>query len=196
MSASSLILPSINTGDVSHHDFPLETLPVLEATSACLPNLKVEEKPLPTYLSERSRPPSSVIRRDSEISMLKDAFRLDHINTNISTISGSGSPNLSPEHRLYHNNSNSFVDASSLPELCKQTSASNLPSLSLRQKRNSIIQFLALCWSAWLVGWNDGSTGPLLPRIQQNYQVLPSTLLILSCTPINHLSRSDSQSYP
>lgn len=31
------------------------------------------------------------------------------------------------------------------------------------------IQYAALCWALFLVGWNDGTTGPLLPRIQDNY---------------------------
>ena len=32
-------------------------------------------------------------------------------------------------------------------------------------------QFLALCLSLFVVGWTDGSTGPLLPRIQVFYDV-------------------------
>jgi hypothetical protein len=32
-------------------------------------------------------------------------------------------------------------------------------------------QFLALCWSLFVIGWNDGSTGPLLPSIQNFYNV-------------------------
>jgi hypothetical protein len=32
-------------------------------------------------------------------------------------------------------------------------------------------QFLALCWSLFLIGWTDGSTGPLLLRIQEFYDV-------------------------
>ena len=33
------------------------------------------------------------------------------------------------------------------------------------------IQFIVLCFSLFLAGWNDGSTGPLLPRIQNVYHV-------------------------
>lgn len=29
----------------------------------------------------------------------------------------------------------------------------------------------ALCWGALVCGWNDGTLGPLLPRIQENYHV-------------------------
>ena len=32
-------------------------------------------------------------------------------------------------------------------------------------------QFVTLCWSLFLAGWNDGTTGPLLPRIQEVYHV-------------------------
>ena len=32
-------------------------------------------------------------------------------------------------------------------------------------------QFLALCLSMFVMGWTDGSTGPLLPRIQIFYSV-------------------------
>ena len=32
-------------------------------------------------------------------------------------------------------------------------------------------QFLSLCWALFVIGWSDGSTGPLLPRIQNVYQV-------------------------
>lgn len=33
------------------------------------------------------------------------------------------------------------------------------------------IQFIAVCWSVLLIGWNDGTTGPLLPQIQNHYHV-------------------------
>jgi hypothetical protein len=33
------------------------------------------------------------------------------------------------------------------------------------------IQFFALCWTLFLLGWSDSSTGPLLPRIQSVYHV-------------------------
>jgi hypothetical protein len=46
--------------------------------------------------------------------------------------------------------------------------------LSKKQERRARIQFLALCWSLFVLGWTDGSVGPLLPRIQQVYDVSPS----------------------
>jgi hypothetical protein len=32
-------------------------------------------------------------------------------------------------------------------------------------------QFLALCWTLFVLGWTSSSTGPLLPRIQIFYDV-------------------------
>ena len=44
-------------------------------------------------------------------------------------------------------------------------------------------QFLALCWALFVIGWNDGSTGPLLPRIQKFYNVSrPSIFLAIFST--------------
>jgi hypothetical protein len=39
------------------------------------------------------------------------------------------------------------------------------------QKTREQIQLAALCWFLYLEGWNDGSNGPLLPRIQEVYGV-------------------------
>ena len=40
-----------------------------------------------------------------------------------------------------------------------------------KEERVSRAQFLALCWALFVIGWTDGSTGPLLPRIQKFYDV-------------------------
>ncbi|KAI6107587.1 major facilitator superfamily domain-containing protein [Pisolithus thermaeus] len=37
------------------------------------------------------------------------------------------------------------------------------------QRRRAHIQFATLCWTLYLSGWNDSTTGPLLPRIQRVY---------------------------
>ncbi|KAF8870181.1 major facilitator superfamily domain-containing protein [Infundibulicybe gibba] len=50
--------------------------------------------------------------------------------------------------------------------------------------KNSRIQFASLCWCLFLAGWNDGSTGPLLPRIQEVYHVgfaIVSLLFVFAC---------------
>lgn len=48
-------------------------------------------------------------------------------------------------------------------------------------KRKARIQFAALCWTLYLAGWNDGTTGPLLPRIQAVYHVRFSVELTNKC---------------
>ena len=42
---------------------------------------------------------------------------------------------------------------------------------NLHFRRVRIVQYLTLCWCFVLEGWNDGSLGPLLPRIQESYKV-------------------------
>ncbi|TDL22801.1 MFS general substrate transporter [Rickenella mellea] len=58
------------------------------------------------------------------------------------------------------------------------------PAASTISQRNARIQFYALCYCLFLAGFNDGTTGPLLPRIQQNYDVgytVVSLLFIMVC---------------
>jgi len=51
-------------------------------------------------------------------------------------------------------------------------------------------QFLALCWALFVIGWTDGSTGPLsplLPRIQNFYGIgfgTVSWIFVLQCTGV------------
>lgn len=44
--------------------------------------------------------------------------------------------------------------------------------ISPRKARlNERIQLFVLCWTMFLTGYNDGTTGPMLPRIQEVYHV-------------------------
>ena len=38
-------------------------------------------------------------------------------------------------------------------------------------RRKATMQFVTLCCSMFVAGWNDGTLGPLLPRIQEVYHV-------------------------
>ncbi|KAJ6557905.1 major facilitator superfamily domain-containing protein [Mycena capillaripes] len=42
---------------------------------------------------------------------------------------------------------------------------------SQRQILLGRVQTVALCWAVFLAGWNDGTLGPLIPRIQQVYHL-------------------------
>ncbi|KAI0642586.1 MFS general substrate transporter [Trametes meyenii] len=45
------------------------------------------------------------------------------------------------------------------------------PEVAALQRKKSLIHFLALCGSLFVNGWNDATTGPMLPRIQERYNV-------------------------
>jgi hypothetical protein len=73
------------------------------------------------------------------------------------------------------------------------SSASQLPK-EFRRRQN--IQFAALCWCLFLAGWNDGSTGPLLPRIQREYHVCLSNFYDALRTHCLDVVRLDLQLCP
>ena len=61
-----------------------------------------------------------------------------------------------------------------------------LPPLSPEGKKERVkawVHFLACCLTMFAVGWSDATAGPLLPRMQEQYHVrgtcvlLPITLL-------------------
>ena len=70
------------------------------------------------------------------------------------------------------------------------------PPPSAKARRKATIQFLALCWSLFTLGWNDGTTGPLLPRIQSVYHVRMRSLVHACHLSVEHVDRSDSPSCP
>ncbi|KAI0367661.1 MFS general substrate transporter [Pilatotrama ljubarskyi] len=56
-----------------------------------------------------------------------------------------------------------------------EDTGSTAPAISAAQKavnrRKNAIHFATLCFTIFLNGWNDGTTGPLLPRIQSYYHL-------------------------
>ncbi|EIW55077.1 MFS general substrate transporter [Trametes versicolor FP-101664 SS1] len=62
--------------------------------------------------------------------------------------------------------------------------STTFPASTAAMKRKSRIRFATLCWSMCLAGWNDGTTGPLLPRIQSVYHIgffLVSLIFVFNC---------------
>ncbi|CAL1699272.1 unnamed protein product [Somion occarium] len=58
------------------------------------------------------------------------------------------------------------------------------PAERARNKFRSRLHFAALAFSMFLEGWNDGSTGPLLPTIQRSYNIgfaIVSLLFVFNC---------------
>ncbi|KAJ7578121.1 MFS general substrate transporter [Mycena floridula] len=76
------------------------------------------------------------------------------------------------------------------PSVSYQVSVSYPPSIigsterSKQQRNAAILHMVAVCWCFFLQGWNDGSTGPLLPVIQRVYRVgftTVSLIFVLNC---------------
>lgn len=45
------------------------------------------------------------------------------------------------------------------------------PTITREMRLRARLQFAACCCCLYVAGWNDGTTGPLLPRIQEVYHV-------------------------
>ncbi|KAG8857284.1 hypothetical protein FRB91_011510 [Serendipita sp. 411] len=57
-------------------------------------------------------------------------------------------------------------------------------AITPQMRRREKIMIAAMCFSLFLAGWNDGTTGPLLPRVQKVYGVgfaVVSVIFISSC---------------
>ncbi|KAH9899251.1 MFS general substrate transporter [Cubamyces lactineus] len=64
------------------------------------------------------------------------------------------------------------------------TPATTFSASTPASRRKARIQFMTLCWTLFLAGWNDGTTGPLLPRIQSVYHVgfaIVSLIFVFNC---------------
>jgi hypothetical protein len=68
---------------------------------------------------------------------------------------------------------------------------------SKKQARLAFLQFLTFCSALFMVGWTDGSTGPLLPTITKHYGV-SCPILAFPTPPYDHAFpyRSASEQCP
>lgn len=137
-----------------------------------------------SYLSEQTRRPSSLKQISS---------RYDGTNT-----AGSAEVATMPTGE------DTRTVLSSTPGVVEST-ASGAPDIevseSQRQKFRmaSRIHFAATCWCFFLEGWNDGSTGPLLPVIQRDYNIgfaVVSLLFVFNCLVGLHASNLGSRCSP
>ena len=53
-----------------------------------------------------------------------------------------------------------------------------VPASTPAMRRKATLMYATSCWCYFLAGWNDGTTGPLLPRIQSVYHVRSLFLLL------------------
>lgn len=69
----------------------------------------------------------------------------------------------------------STLRSSSLPVVKSENQPKgpvHTPADDAKHVKRERLYIAACCWCLFLAGWNDGSTGPLLPAIQKHYQVL------------------------
>lgn len=96
-------------------------------------------------------------------------------------------PTVSPHHSLKesekHNEQVEMRVASSTSD-SRAVSISDLKAQTKRQRLRARVQFATVCGSMYLAGWNDGTTGPLLPRIQKVYGLnfaVVSLVFVFAC---------------
>ena len=63
------------------------------------------------------------------------------------------------------------TSASSLRDDSNSTVPVLSPAQEARHRWRGRLHFFAVCYCSFIQGWNDGSTGPLLPTIQRYYNV-------------------------
>ncbi|TCD71912.1 hypothetical protein EIP91_000044 [Steccherinum ochraceum] len=103
-----------------------------------------------------------------------------------------GTPIITPLSRIPTKSSK--IDAIQLAELASPSGGDgtseephpgpSFPAITPEMRRKANIQFITLCWTLFLGGWMGGTTGPLLPRIQQVYHVgfaVVSLLFVFNC---------------
>lgn len=59
------------------------------------------------------------------------------------------------------------------------------PGEDKRKRIRGRVHYVTLCWFMFLADWNDGTTGPLIPRMQTVYDVnytILSLIFVLACT--------------
>ncbi|KAF9021400.1 MFS general substrate transporter [Hymenopellis radicata] len=119
-----------------------------------------ELHPLPSY---RARRPSAVRVRSDATMTFKDA--------------------MSEPATLGVDDGKSIYTA---PTLARVQPMVTIPNIHVprKQRRYSMIHFATLCWCFFMQGWNDGATGPLLPKMQEYYHTnfsIVSMLFVFGC---------------
>ncbi|KAJ3563562.1 hypothetical protein NP233_g8859 [Leucocoprinus birnbaumii] len=102
---------------------------------------------------------------------------------NSSRVSRPSTPSKSLEAGSTSVKSNTKNIASETVE-CTTPNDEKADTRTKKQRNTERIHFAALCWCLFLAGWNDGTTGPLLPRIQEVYHVgftIVSLIFIFAC---------------
>lgn len=140
----------------------------MEVASLRVPNMLPGDK-VRRRGSELSRARPSNLRPDSE----HEALELQPLPTPLSERAVDFPVVCTPDHDVEVGPSISNSVAVSVRSLDETDSTAPVISAEQRAlfKRRGRLHFAAICFSFFLEGWNDGSTGPLLPAIQKHYNV-------------------------
>ena len=129
---------------------PLDSPPALEPEEIELPVISEHVRERPRALAASGRIPDVTFREDVVFVPTKDGDV---------ELMPSFPSSLAPSIRMDDDDADSATHG----------------GISAAQKavyrRKFLLAFLPLCFSVFLNGWNDGTTGPLLPRIQSYYHV-------------------------
>ena len=97
------------------------------------------------------------------------AFRDANLTLREDGVAGSSAKGGDPEVVLSYQTS---VPPSIREEEDRASATLSVPAAQKAvHRRKSLVHFLALCFCVFGMGWNDGTTGPMLPRIQDHYHV-------------------------
>ena len=97
------------------------------------------------------------------------AFRDANLTLREDGVAGSSAKGGDPEVVLSYQTS---VPPSIREEEDRASATLSVPAAQKAvHRRKSLVHFLALCFCVFGMGWNDGTTGPMLPRIQEHYHV-------------------------
>ncbi|KAI0631012.1 MFS general substrate transporter [Trametes polyzona] len=155
-SASSLNLPAILTSERVRRRSDISR--IRPTAAAGPPSLNESEAIELPVINERASATgaSTAVRDAASITFREDA---------LGASKSAGDPEIAP----------SFPSSLAPSVLAEDETSSTAPALSAAQRavhrRKSLVHFLALCGCVFCMGWNDGTTGPMLPRIQANYHV-------------------------
>lgn len=140
----------------------------------------------------RVRPPAPVADSDGA-----DAIELASMHADADTGAGAGAAKQRPADVESQD-----APPSAPPSTAHETAeaGSNAPFVPhaerKRQRRKAMFCFAALCWNFFGQGWNDGSTGPLLPTIQRHYNIgFAIVSLLFVCNTIGYVAGALANMY-
>ncbi|KAI0656947.1 MFS general substrate transporter [Cubamyces menziesii] len=181
-STSSLDLPTLMTSERMRRRSDISRVRAHESSFTVPPEI-IE---LPVLTKHAQWQASSSAVRDPGITFREDVSV---------TPTKSGSGDLETAPTFSNSQAPSIPPSNEGGEMSSTTPATSAAQKAVHE-RKSMMHFLALCWCVFCNGWNDGTTGPLLPRIQEHYHVgFAVVSLLFVCNTIGFISGAFANIY-